>query len=180
MGEEPDKPVKRMLLCDVYLGKSRTLRTGNGNFEPSRGLRRNKIWRLLGAKNYDSVRAPGGALGPVKVSEFVVYKEEQAIPRFIIEFERVSLTDQARHISNPAVPKRTRSDGSLSPARWLQSKVGATPTPSRAATPRRAAGAVRSTSAAPSGGQVAVQRSRTSTSDQSGGPKGPPKRARSV
>mmetsp|Transcript_42860 Transcript_42860/g.114955 ORF Transcript_42860/g.114955 Transcript_42860/m.114955 type:complete len:86 (+) Transcript_42860:2-259(+) len=80
-----------MLLCDVYLGKSRTLRSARPRFNPSRDLRRSRLLRCVGASSYNSVRVPGGAFGTVKVTEFVVYSESQAIPRFLLEFEPVPL-----------------------------------------------------------------------------------------
>lgn len=76
-----------MLGCEVYLGKSRTMRAARPNFEPGKGLRRSWPLRAIGAKGYNSVRAPGGKLGCVKVTEYVIYQEFQAIPKFLIEFD---------------------------------------------------------------------------------------------
>jgi hypothetical protein len=81
-------PVRHMLLCDVYLGKSRTVRLAKPRFDPDRGLRPNPVMRMLGGRRYDSLRAPGGTLGAVRVTEFVVYAEYQAIPRYLIEFDQ--------------------------------------------------------------------------------------------
>jgi len=80
--------VRHLLICDVYLGHQRCLRSARPRFDPDRGLRRNRLLRFLGAKPYESIRAPGGQLGAVRVSEYVIYKEHQAIPRFLVEFDQ--------------------------------------------------------------------------------------------
>mmetsp|Transcript_6324 Transcript_6324/g.13831 ORF Transcript_6324/g.13831 Transcript_6324/m.13831 type:complete len:249 (+) Transcript_6324:79-825(+) len=82
------RDLHRMLLCDVYLGKQKTCRSGGNKLSPME-LRRHPWMRKLGAKDYDSVRAPGGIFGAVKVTEHVVYHRFQALPRFLIEFETV-------------------------------------------------------------------------------------------
>mmetsp|Transcript_72531 Transcript_72531/g.132850 ORF Transcript_72531/g.132850 Transcript_72531/m.132850 type:complete len:347 (-) Transcript_72531:81-1121(-) len=88
--DEPD-PVRRMLLCDVWLGRTRTLRKARPDLNPEKHLRRNRLMRCLGAKEFNSIRAPGGTFGAVGVTEYVVYNEEQAIPRYLIEFEQKPL-----------------------------------------------------------------------------------------
>jgi len=80
--------VRHMLLCDVFLGRSRTLRRARRHLDPKKDLRPG-ISRCFGGTNYGSVRAPGGRFGAVHVTEFVVYEVHLAIPRFIIEFDQV-------------------------------------------------------------------------------------------
>lgn len=90
-GAEIQDTIRLMLACEVYLGNCRTMRKARPRFEPAKGLSRFWPLALLGAKKYDSVRAPGGNLGCVKVTEYVVYSEHQAIPRYLIEFEQVDI-----------------------------------------------------------------------------------------
>lgn len=90
-GRERPESVQHMLLCDVYLGHQRTLRRARPNFDPNKGLKRWEVTKVVGAQDYNSVRAPGGTLGCVKVTEYVIYQECQAIPRFLIEFDQVSV-----------------------------------------------------------------------------------------
>lgn len=103
--EQPDS-VRHMLACEVYLGRSRTLRAPRPNFDPVRELSwpwplaqaaglsglKSKLPRPPSQKSYyHSVRAPGGVLGAVRVTEYVVYSRYQAIPRYLIEFEKVNV-----------------------------------------------------------------------------------------
>jgi len=92
LGESSQKepavlPSPQILLCDVFLGKVMTVRSARPGFK-SKDLKRNCFLKCIGAGDYDSIRAPGGPYGAVNVTEFVVYRPCQAIPRFIIEFER--------------------------------------------------------------------------------------------
>mmetsp|Transcript_29251 Transcript_29251/g.67349 ORF Transcript_29251/g.67349 Transcript_29251/m.67349 type:complete len:257 (-) Transcript_29251:22-792(-) len=77
---------QRMLLCDVYLGKSMTKRRANRTLTVD-NLRRHSCLRRCGARDYNSVHVPGGRCGAVAVTEYVVYHRYQAIPRFLLEFE---------------------------------------------------------------------------------------------
>lgn len=78
-----------VLQCDVYLGRSKTLRlTGAPNLNPKEDLKCGTIGGLLGLGDYGSVYAPSGFFGAVRVPEYVVYQPHQAIPKFLIEFER--------------------------------------------------------------------------------------------
>eukprot|EP00413_Alexandrium_margalefii_P003571 CAMPEP_0204520980 /NCGR_PEP_ID=MMETSP0661-20131031/5545_1 /ASSEMBLY_ACC=CAM_ASM_000606 /TAXON_ID=109239 /ORGANISM="Alexandrium margalefi, Strain AMGDE01CS-322" /LENGTH=234 /DNA_ID=CAMNT_0051526555 /DNA_START=185 /DNA_END=886 /DNA_ORIENTATION=+ len=70
---------RQMLICDVFLGKSRTLR-GAKDVQPSQDLKRGWLPQLFGARDYDSVCAPGGVWGAVMVTEYIVYQPHQAIP----------------------------------------------------------------------------------------------------
>jgi len=110
--EEGKKFVHRMLLCDVYLGCCRTLRLPDRNFEPRTGLRKRCVCRCFGSSGsseYNSVRAPGGTFGAVRVTEFVVYREDQAVPRFLLEFEKVRVTKSQQQLKSAASPKRSQS-----------------------------------------------------------------------
>lgn len=77
----------QMLLCDVYLGRSMTLRSSNNNLDPTVDLQAGWLRKTFGFGDYDSVYAPGGFFGAVNVDEYVVYKEFQGVPRYLIEFE---------------------------------------------------------------------------------------------
>mmetsp|Transcript_20186 Transcript_20186/g.36571 ORF Transcript_20186/g.36571 Transcript_20186/m.36571 type:complete len:251 (+) Transcript_20186:33-785(+) len=77
---------QRMLLCDVYLGKSMTRRRANRSLGVA-SLQRHPCLRRCGARDYNSVHAPGGRCGAVVVTEYVIYNRCQAIPRFLLEFE---------------------------------------------------------------------------------------------
>lgn len=71
-----------MLVCDVALGASMVKRTAG--CEPQKDLQCGWLGRLMGQRSYDSVTAQDGLLGCVRVPEFVVYKPEQAVPRFVL------------------------------------------------------------------------------------------------
>lgn len=86
--------VCHMLLCDVYLGKCKTLRSARNNLNPTKEFSRSRAARCFGAKDYCSIRAPGGVFGAVRVTEFIVYNPYQAIPRFLLEFERLGGVDR--------------------------------------------------------------------------------------
>jgi len=73
-----------MLVCDVYLGKQKTLRAAR-QVQPE-DLEEYWVKRAFGCKAYNSVYAPGGFWGAVAVPEYIVYKAHQAIPHFVIEF----------------------------------------------------------------------------------------------
>jgi len=84
------KPSHQMLVCDVHLGKSRTLR-GAKRVNPTDDLKRGLVPRLFGAKDYNSVYAPGGLLGAVSVAEYIVYQPHQAIPKYVMEFKHTPM-----------------------------------------------------------------------------------------
>ena len=86
------KTSKRLLLCEVFLGKSYA-------FEDSAGLRkfrRNESWnygkRFLREKKCDSIYAPRNE--EVKHDEFIVFNPDQVFPNYIISFE---VEQVARH-----------------------------------------------------------------------------------
>lgn len=81
----------QVLLCDVYLGSQMTLRRSNSDFNPTEDLQAGWLRKSLGFGDYDSVRAPGGLFCAVNVEEYVVYKEHQGVPQFLIEFDYVHL-----------------------------------------------------------------------------------------
>jgi len=80
----------QMLLCDVYLGRSRTLRFGGAwpYFNPEKDLKAGFFSRSLGLGDYNSLTVQGGLFGAVWVTEYIVYEHFQALPRYLIEFER--------------------------------------------------------------------------------------------
>lgn len=82
----------QILLCDVYLGQSKTLRRACKNLNPVTDLKPSSwLEKLVGAFNgvqeYQSAYVPGGFFGAVNVSEYVVYQEHQGIPKYVIQFE---------------------------------------------------------------------------------------------
>jgi len=74
-----------MLACEVFLGRSWTLRHAKA-VNPSEDLRCGWLMKALGAGDYSSVYVPGGLFGAVRVPEYVVYEPYQAIPKYVIEF----------------------------------------------------------------------------------------------
>lgn len=78
----------QMLLCDVYLGRSMKLRQANNKLSRPEDLNGGWLDNLLGVK-YDSVHAPGGffLFHAVRVTEYVVYRAGQGIPRYLVEFD---------------------------------------------------------------------------------------------
>eukprot|EP00933_Yihiella_yeosuensis_P084684 TRINITY_DN99299_c0_g1_i1.p1 TRINITY_DN99299_c0_g1~~TRINITY_DN99299_c0_g1_i1.p1 ORF type:complete len:384 (-),score=53.53 TRINITY_DN99299_c0_g1_i1:47-1198(-) len=80
-----------ILLCDVYLGKYMTVRSKQHDLNPESDLRGGWFRDNLGLGDYDSVYAPGGTwlLNAVSVSEYVIYKVKQGIPRLLLEFDYV-------------------------------------------------------------------------------------------
>jgi hypothetical protein len=77
----------QMLLCDVYLGKTKTVRRSCNNFDPEHNLKGGWFRDFTGLGDFDSVYAPGGWLSAVNVPEYVIYQPLQGIPRYLIEFE---------------------------------------------------------------------------------------------
>lgn len=79
---------KQMLLCDVYLGRQRTLRLGaRPNFNPDKDLKAGVFSQAFSLGDYHSVYVAAGLL-TVNVAEWIVYEPSQAIPKYLIEFER--------------------------------------------------------------------------------------------
>lgn len=77
----------QVLVCDVYLGNTKTLRRSANGFDPVMDLKAGWLRGTFGFGDYHSVHAQGGFFGAVNVEEFIVYRIEQAIPRYVIEFE---------------------------------------------------------------------------------------------
>jgi len=77
----------QMLVCDVYLGKAMTLRKSANGLDPFKDLKAGWLRETFGFGDYHSVHAPGGLFGAVNVEEFIVYRVEQAIPQYVVEFE---------------------------------------------------------------------------------------------
>jgi len=80
-----------MLLCDVHLGRVRTVKRANNKLDPAKDLKSDWLTGLLGYGDYNSVHAPGGFFlwNAVRVSEYIVYKPSQGIPRYLIQYEFV-------------------------------------------------------------------------------------------
>jgi len=78
----------QMLLCDVYLGRSKTLRSAQPSLDPSVEFKAGALSQFFGFGDYNSVLVPGGVFSPVNVAEYVVFESYQAIPRYLIEFKR--------------------------------------------------------------------------------------------
>lgn len=81
-----------MLLCDVYLGRSMTVRSAKPCLNPEVDLKGGAVSEAFGLGNYNSIYVPGGffLFAAVSVSEYVVYEPHQAIPKYLIEFESES------------------------------------------------------------------------------------------
>lgn len=80
---------KQMLLCDVYLGKTYKTSFPWSTIDPTKDLRCGSISRCFGGQDYKSVTAKTGFFGCVRVPEYIVYDARQAIPRYLVEFEKV-------------------------------------------------------------------------------------------
>ena len=79
------KGSNQLLLCDVILGKSKTVD----------GARRSMNLQKLKAEGYDSLFAPRNTRGTggVLYDEFVVYDVNQALPRYIIHYRQLGHID---------------------------------------------------------------------------------------
>mmetsp|Transcript_49001 Transcript_49001/g.74057 ORF Transcript_49001/g.74057 Transcript_49001/m.74057 type:complete len:448 (+) Transcript_49001:45-1388(+) len=88
-----------MLLCDVLMGNSRIIKTAKNDLDPKKDLSMKK-YRLAHwgpvfylestMRSYDSVSAIPSVLFPflsVQTPEFVVYKRDQIIPRYVLVVE---------------------------------------------------------------------------------------------
>jgi len=85
--KEHDFGGSQMLICDVYLGRSKTVRSAWPGIDPITDLSGGTFSNALGLGDYHSVYAPGGKFAAVWVTEYVVYQPYQAIPRYLIEFD---------------------------------------------------------------------------------------------
>jgi len=87
-GDKLSSGGRQMLLCDVYLGRPWQLRLGGRpRLNPEVDLKGGMFSKTFGLGDYNSVCAPGGLFGAVNVTEHIVYKPHQAIPKYLIEFE---------------------------------------------------------------------------------------------
>jgi len=75
---------QKMLVCEVFLGRSLVLRRPKKVLNSD--LQRGWFQKAFGAEDYNSVYAPGGLFYAVNVPEYVVYQPYQAIPKYVIEF----------------------------------------------------------------------------------------------
>merc|ERR1711924_86120 len=79
---------KQMLLCDVYLGKTYKRSFPWNKIDPTKDLRCGSISKLFGGQDYNRVTAQTGFFGCVRVPEYIMYDAHQAIPRYLVEFEK--------------------------------------------------------------------------------------------
>ena len=88
-----------MLLCDVELGNRLEQRAAR-DIEPAVHLQRGLLPRLFGQRPFDSVQVVpspsgggagggGGGGGGVRVPEFVVYRTDQAVVRYVLAVRKV-------------------------------------------------------------------------------------------
>mmetsp|Transcript_1120 Transcript_1120/g.2322 ORF Transcript_1120/g.2322 Transcript_1120/m.2322 type:complete len:219 (-) Transcript_1120:147-803(-) len=80
-----EKEHGQMLVCDVYLGRYKRAGGSSCIKDPAKDLQGGWFRQLLGLGDYDSVYAAGWFFH----SEYVVYQEHQAVPRYLIEFDYV-------------------------------------------------------------------------------------------
>ena len=86
-----NRPTGILLLCHVNLGNQRICRQSWSNLAPEKDLKPG-LWDWLVSfgetpNQYDSVYAPNGIFGAVRVPEYVIYHPDQAIARYIIVCE---------------------------------------------------------------------------------------------
>jgi len=81
----------QVLLCDVYLGACRTLRFSSSTKKPAEDLKGGWLRRATGLGDYTSLCA----CGLFSDTEYIVFKEHQAIPKVLIEFEYVRAGSKA-------------------------------------------------------------------------------------
>ena len=80
-----------MLVCDVELGHTLTKKSAHSNLDPTRDLQPTAVSRALGQKSFDSVSAQPSWFG-LRAPEYIVYKPEQALPRYILLVGQVGKT----------------------------------------------------------------------------------------
>jgi len=86
----PAADTRVMLVCDVHLGRSKTLRRAAPYLTSSEQLQPGPLTRLcFPDQKYDSVYVPGGLFCcyAVNVDEYVIFDPTRAIPRYMLEFE---------------------------------------------------------------------------------------------
>jgi len=85
----PNSGHRQMLLCDVYLGRSKSVWfTARPKLNPAVDLKADWLTSMLGYDDFQSVVAGESMFSPVKVTEYIIYNPCQAIPKYLIEFER--------------------------------------------------------------------------------------------
>jgi len=121
------KGSNRLLLCDVHLGKSCTIKSLNESHPLSRHVKQAQsvspprpyldvdLTKVHGA-GFDSVCAPrGGSMtaGGVKYDEYIVYDPDQAIPRYIVHFGKYAagaaqprIPSGAQYVRHELTPQR--------------------------------------------------------------------------
>merc|ERR1712129_163771 len=80
-----------ILLCEVELGNTMMASAAANDLTPENVGNRGWIMRtLFRQRSFDSVTARAGLFGAVRVPEYVVYKPDQAVPRYLILFRQRS------------------------------------------------------------------------------------------
>jgi len=75
----------KLLLCDVYLGRWKTL-TSSRDIDPTTDLKGGYLRNMFSRGDYNSVYVRGSWFS---YSEYIVYQVHQALPRYLIEYEYV-------------------------------------------------------------------------------------------
>eukprot|EP00928_Gymnodinium_smaydae_P049083 TRINITY_DN32902_c0_g1_i1.p1 TRINITY_DN32902_c0_g1~~TRINITY_DN32902_c0_g1_i1.p1 ORF type:complete len:371 (-),score=36.04 TRINITY_DN32902_c0_g1_i1:233-1345(-) len=82
-----------VLMCDVELGNTKMASAAQTSLDPGSDLQRGWIMRtLFRQQSFDSLTARSGFLGAVRVPEYVIYRSDQAVPRYLIFCEQQSKT----------------------------------------------------------------------------------------
>jgi hypothetical protein len=76
----------QVILSDVYLGSYLTKHTSHMDFDPAQDLQAGMLREMFKLGKYNSVYAPGWF---ISYSEYIVYEPHQAVPKYLIEFERI-------------------------------------------------------------------------------------------
>eukprot|EP00928_Gymnodinium_smaydae_P096051 TRINITY_DN8396_c0_g1_i1.p1 TRINITY_DN8396_c0_g1~~TRINITY_DN8396_c0_g1_i1.p1 ORF type:complete len:228 (+),score=21.18 TRINITY_DN8396_c0_g1_i1:31-684(+) len=74
-----------LLLCDVYLGAYKRIRSSRVSGKPAEDLKGDWMRKMMGFGDYHSLYVH--SLLGLFYSEYVIFQEHQAIPRYVIEFE---------------------------------------------------------------------------------------------
>lgn len=73
-----------MLVCDVELGNTKYQRSADPTTAPDSHLKRHWFMAAIGKRSFDSVTAADGLLGSVRVPEYIVFKPDQTVPRYVL------------------------------------------------------------------------------------------------
>jgi len=73
-----------LLLCEAELGLTKVQYSAHNDLQPQRDFKRGWFAKVIGCEDFDSIEAPAGFFGSVRVPEYVIYKPEQAVPRYLL------------------------------------------------------------------------------------------------